>query len=489
MDENCELVNKDIHHADVADPKKDQLECEVCYKPFVYERSLLKHLATQHASPTSHGCHICGDTFDNNSSLQRHSTTHLNMRKFQCDFCIASFKTLADLQLHKKIHSDLDKVGCRCTICDKVFARKDILLNHMKIHNPEAQERVPCKICGVHITKVSYRRHIQRHFKCNKYPCSVCQKRFPSIAELNLHYNIHTGDARYECEICDFRAYFKYILNAHMRKHTPEKHVHACNKCQKVYSRSDSLKRHLKLHDNRKPYRCSRCQRAYTSSFWCRVHEKTHSVTEKIHQCNHCQRSFLTIQHLNIHMACHKKPFVCGICSHSFHSKHDLTRHMNIHLNGNFCQICNKTHRHLAKHVAKHERQAKYKCQECNFVSCHLKTYKDACKHIQEKLPRCQLCRRIFLTENGLNLHVKRYQNYDLKCYHSTKQRPIAAKKINKPKPKNKCQECNREFNDTLSYKQHMESHDPNKQFCCEYCHERFYSFTKLYKHLGKHNG
>ena len=194
-------------------------------------------------------------------------------------------------------------------------------------------------------------------------------------------------------------------------------------------------------------------------------------------------------------MTFHTKPFVCGICNFSFHCKNYLTRHMKVHLNGNFCQICNKTFRHLAKHMLMHKRQTVYNCQECNFVSSKLKTYKDACKHIQEKLPKCQLCRRIFLSDHGLNLHVKRYQNLEMKCCLVTKPKKIASMKTNSPsekklpKPRNKCQECNREFSDTYSYRQHMESHDPNKQFCCEYCHERFYSFTKLYKHLGKHNG
>ena len=487
MDENSDSMNKDIHH--VADSKKDHLECKICYIPFVFKRSLLKHIATQHASPTSHGCHECGMLFDKSSSLQKHIETHLNERKHQCEFCFVSFSRLSDLQLHKLIHSDLDKVGYRCTVCDNIFARKDVLSNHMKTHYPEVQERVPCKICDTHITKGSYRTHMHRHFKANKYPCSICQKRFPSLSVLNLHYNVHTGDTNYKCDLCPFKTAYKHNLSVHMRKHAPEKQIHKCSKCQRVYKRKRCLKRHLKLHENGKPYKCKRCPRAFASSFWCRAHEQMHSVTEKRHHCDQCQRSFLTIQHLNNHMGNHKKAYFCGVCNHSFRSRNDLTRHMKLHLNENFCQICNKTFCDLAKHMAKHTQKMIYECQECNFVSSNLKTYKDACSHIQEKLPRCQLCRRIFLTDRGLNVHVKRYQNHEMKCYSTAKQRPKATKKINKPKPRKKCQECNREFSDTYSYRQHVESHDPNKQFCCEYCHERFYSFTKLYKHLGKHNG
>ena len=467
--------------------ESDRLECKQCSRRFVYEKSLLNHIA-EHATPTSNMCHVCGKSFDKRN-YQRHMATHSNVRKYHCDLCFASFKSWSNLQAHRLVHSDFDKVGFKCTVCDKIFQQKMYLLRHLRIHTPENYERIQCRKCGAHVRKMYYNKHLRWHSMKRKYACSVCNKKFKSLSTLNLHYNIHTGDTHYECEICDYKTSHKHNFIAHISKHSSETQIHKCSKCQKVYKRPNHLKRHLKLHENSKPYRCLRCERAFATSYWLRIHEQTHSVTDKQHHCNQCQRSFLTIQHLNRHSRCHKKPFVCGVCSHSFHCKKDLTRHMKIHLNGNFCQICNKSFHNLPNHTAKHKRQREYKCQECNFVSSNLKTYKDTCKHIQEKLPRCHLCRRIFLTENGLNLHVKRYQNRDMKCYHSTKPRPKAAKKINKPKPRSKCQECKREFSDINSYRQHMESHDPNKQFCCEYCHERFYSFTKLYKHLGKHNG
>ena len=450
----------------------DQMKCKVCNKRFVYLKSLKKHIA--HCAKSSIVCHVCGETFQQRSDYKKHkaihSNTNMNVQNFQCDLCFVSFKRMSTLQLHMVIHSDYDKSSDRCTVCHKTF-RKDYLLKHMQVHTPENDERVQCQKCGVHVKKSYYNEHLQRHFLKNIFECSVCHKRFKSLSELNIHYNIHTGDT-YNCELCNFHCTIRSKLRAHMLKHVLGKHV--CSKCQKVYKRRKDLTRHLKIHDNRPSYRCYRCGRAYRTLFWLRNHEQGHSDTEKKYQCDQCQRSYFTKQMLKLHMSCHKKPFICGICSRSFRRELILTKHMTVHTNGNLCHICNKTFRCLAVHMSKHQRQTVYKCEECNCVSFNLKTYKDACKHVQEKLPRCQLCRRIFLSDHGLKLHVKKYQKSEMKCYH--------ARKL-------KCQECKREFSDKLSYRQHKESHDPNKQFCCEYCHERFYSFTKLYKHLGTHNG
>ena len=472
------VVNKAI--------ESDQLKCKHCSRRFVYEKSLLEHTA-EHVTPFSKVCHVCGKIFDQRNNYHKHMRTHLNVRKFQCDRCFATFKSSGALHTHRWRHSSFIRDGFRCSVCDKIFNRKKYLDNHMRIHIPENQERVQCRTCGAHVRKMNFKVHLQRHSVENRYACSVCYKRFALLSELNSHYNIHTGDTHYECEICDYKTYHKHNLSAHMVIHSLETQKHTCSKCQKVYKRKTNLNRHLKLHKTRKPYQCRTCEQAFTSSYYCRIHEDTHSVTEKMHQCNQCQRSYISKQRLRIHIASHKKPFVCGICNRSFRCQAYLTRHIKVHSNENVCQICNKSFHNLAKHMTKHKRQTIYECEECNFVSFQLKTYKDACKHIQEKLPRCQLCRRIFLTENGLHLHMKRLQNLEMECHRITKPKTISSKKIDMPKPRSKCQECNIEFNDMYSYRQHMESHDPNKQFCCEYCHERFYSFTKLYKHLGKH--
>ena len=460
------------------------MECNICKRRFIYRKSLLKHIEQQTCtSCTQIVCKVCDKSFmlkidydEHVASAHENYEKESNVLKFQCELCFASFARPHALKLHRLIHSEHGKGGCRCPVCGKILSRKDYLPIHMKVHNPENHERVQCKKCGVSIKRSFYKEHIRRHFEKNRFACSLCPKRFKTLSKLNLHYNIHTGDTLFSCDKCNFHCTFRSKFNAHMAKHASGKY--ACNKCQRVYKRQYDLNRHLQKHEHRKIHRCRRCGKSYKTLFWLRNHEQAHTV-EKKHQCDQCQRSYITEKMLRIHKSCHKKPFVCGLCSLSFIRQSTLMKHIKIHTVGNVCPICNKSFRRVTNHLIRHKRETVYECKECNCLSSNLKTFKDACKHVKEKLPRCQLCKKVFLSDYGLSLHVKRNEKRDVKCFHTTKPR----------KAKPKCRECNREFSDIYSYRQHMESHDPNKQFCCEYCHERFYSFTKLYKHLGKHNG
>ena len=482
-------LSSDENLSHVAHSEGDQFICKLCNNAYSTDKSLLIHIR-QHTTPATNTCQTCAKTFDKVRALHTHIKRHTSIRKFQCEFCFATFKASRDLKVHILCHSEPDKVGFKCTACNKSFLRKDLLIRHMKLHTPEGQERVLCKVCGASVRKQIYSTHLRRHFATKRYSCSVCEKLFASLSKLTSHFNIHTGDVLYNCDLCSFHCTFKEQLKTHMRKHVQDK-PYKCSKCQKRYKRPENLNRHFKLHANSRPYRCLKCERTFTTLYALKYHEQTHSIIEKKHQCDQCQRSFITQLRLKAHKRCHNRPYVCGVCNHSFGWSVYLSRHMTVHREGNICKICNKSYHSLGKHMLKHKRQTVYECHECNVVYSNLKTYKGACKHVQIKMPRCQLCSRIFITEHGLNLHIKRYQNLEMECFSSAKakaERKKEEKEI-KPKPKQKCHECNREFKDTHSYRHHMESHDPNKQFCCEYCHERFYSFTRLYKHLGKHNG
>ena len=45
--------------------------------------------------------------------------------------------------------------------CNKTFRRKDNLLKHIQVHNPESHKRVPCGICGANVKKNCITKIIQ----------------------------------------------------------------------------------------------------------------------------------------------------------------------------------------------------------------------------------------------------------------------------------------------------------------------------------------
>ncbi|KAK9525153.1 hypothetical protein VZT92_017480 [Zoarces viviparus] len=81
------------------------------------------------------------------------------------------------------------------------------------------------------------------------YPCSVqgCERRFSRSDELNRHVRIHTGQKPFQCTICARSFSRSDHLTTHTRTHTGEKPF-SCDVCGKRFARSDERKRHGRVH-------------------------------------------------------------------------------------------------------------------------------------------------------------------------------------------------------------------------------------------------
>lgn len=85
------------------------------------------------------------------------------------------------------------------------------------------------------------------------YPCPVedCDRRFSRSDELTRHVRIHTGHRPFQCQICS-RAFSRSDhLTTHFRTHTGEK-PYACDICNKRFARSDEKRRHSRVHSRQK---------------------------------------------------------------------------------------------------------------------------------------------------------------------------------------------------------------------------------------------
>lgn len=90
------------------------------------------------------------------------------------------------------------------------------------------------------------------------YPCPAesCDRRFSRSDELSRHVRIHTGHKPFPCRIC-MRSFSRSDhLTTHIRTHTGEKPF-SCDHCGRKFARSDERRRHTKIHLRQKEKKSS----------------------------------------------------------------------------------------------------------------------------------------------------------------------------------------------------------------------------------------
>ncbi|XP_050308685.1 zinc finger protein SNAI2-like [Anthonomus grandis grandis] len=135
---------------------------------------------------------------------------------------------------------------------------------------------------------------------------------------------------RHQCPACG-KSYSTFSgLSKHRQFHCaagdgPKKSF-SCKYCEKVYVSLGALKMHIRTHTL--PCKCTICGKAFSRPWLLQGHIRTHTG-EKPFSCTYCNRAFADRSNLRAHLQTHSdvKKYSCTTCSKTFSRMSLLTKH------------------------------------------------------------------------------------------------------------------------------------------------------------------
>lgn len=323
-------------------------ECRICKEKFTNKRKLFGHIKshknqenmnqyiyTYDGVTETYSCRSCNLEYETQSEVEEHIETH--DETFFCKTCNEYFYDPYKYCCHVYSHSK-EKVF-HCPVCPFKHTARTSIYRHINIIHLKKYIHV-CQHCGKGFNDVTlHKEHEEQHVTGKKYTCIVCGKEYPFSAYLNRHQvnyhkvNIDGVLLPNQCNVCS-KVFSKTItLQRHMKMHdsnTVREKKHLCDICGKGFAQKDKLTIHYRVHTGDKPYMCSHCDKRFTKKEYLVMHERIHSG-EKPYSCDYCGKCFNQRAPLNIHVRSHtgEKPYECHICKTGFSSKGALTLHFN----------------------------------------------------------------------------------------------------------------------------------------------------------------
>ncbi|XP_026498450.2 zinc finger protein Xfin-like [Vanessa tameamea] len=301
--------------------------------------------------------------------------------------------------------------------------------------------------------------------------CHICHITYANKKEYDSHYIKHeTGskDIVYTCVVCHKEIAGYPSFRGHCYTSHVIKDRFKCEHCSKLFSKSLSLKEHIKVMHR---FKCSSCNKEFTTKKELQLHQIIHNNTDMPpFKCQACDNQIDSLEGCKEHIDLHSASiYFCPVCNENISSRENAKEHMKKHF-GEDNEDQSIIHKNFDKEESYIEQLGGISCKYCPLI------YKDrvefdahfSCEHGNEDIVyTCNVCGKHFEKYSVFSDHSYNHFMKDRFC----------------------CDICHKTFNRLSLLVTHMSACQANmdangKPFVCFQCGHRYATEMRLREHL-----